>query len=1000
MRRVFLALFATLATFSPPLPAQEQPADEPTTQPALAESVADIVPAHCRMVWMQNQADGPIDMHGPHVKVAGYDSADGRGQRMICDEEGSYFMPMLTGDGERVVYTDTLRWVVGVIHFDGTGRRDLCGGLALETWRDPETGTDYAFVQRGPYTHRKRMENPVYRVNLDDPQDEQLVWDKTPVVFNNFQLSADGRKVAIEAPWPRCISAELPNGDWHVFGRGCYASMAPDNSYLTFHMDGRHRSLFFFTPSGRSWWEVPFNTVPGFDGRKIHQPRWSNHYRYIVMTGPRSEGAEHNEPDAHRHVGAYIARLSEDLRKVEVWAEPSDDGKQCMFPDAWIAGGEQVAAPDIEADLPERTEVDLAETWPGTREGLIFLWDNALATNRWTDPVTGEEVSMTLEPRGKATYGRFHSMDLSGGWFEAVGSTEPIVRAVEEGGAFTIEAMVTPDRDRGRHGGAIAIMQPERHRPLGNFVLEQWGDAFYCYLRYRMGHRKDKPGGNWDWIGDLTAGETYHVIVTCKDGVHTAYLNGKGTLTNVDFQADLSLWEVFPLTFGNSLHGDWDFHGLLEGVAMYNRYVGPAEAKRKYELFRQRVAHREPAERLVVRAELVEATPAPDPEDIAPYQRALVPLVYEVREVLEGMCDAERIAVVHWAVMDAEVLDSFTERKAGETYHMELERFDDHPQLESERMIIGDVDPLLEMWYHRSREPIDRRMPAEKLRDAITSIDPDTTAELLNKHPELLDATLHVEEVDADVRPVALAADQFFPWEEDAMEVLQALLSAGAELDIHSAARADMVREVTEMLDADPDLLNATDAHGRTPLHRAAVVPWRDHYHVGDLLLERGAEHDIFTAAVYGDVEAAKKLLAGDASQATARTVYDQSPLLWAVLPGKDTEGQVEVARMLLQRGADPELADPFWNKTRLLHYAVMSERPVELVELLLDRGAEVNALTKDGRTPLDFCRGQKEMRKLLVARGGLTGGELREQREQARTQPTTAATQPADGEE
>jgi len=48
----------------------------------------------------------------------------------------------------------------------------------------------------------------------------------------------------------------------------------------------------------------------------------------------------------------------------------------------------------------------------------------------------------------------------------------------------------------------------------------------------------------------------------------------------------------------------------------------------------------------------------------------------------------------------------------------------------------------------------------------------------------------------------------------------------------------------------------------------------------------------------------------------------------------------------------------------------------MEMVSILLERGADVNAAAEDGSRPLDWARsgGEKEVAELLVKRGGEVG--------------------------
>jgi ankyrin repeat protein len=70
------------------------------------------------------------------------------------------------------------------------------------------------------------------------------------------------------------------------------------------------------------------------------------------------------------------------------------------------------------------------------------------------------------------------------------------------------------------------------------------------------------------------------------------------------------------------------------------------------------------------------------------------------------------------------------------------------------------------------------------------------------------------------------------------VEIAPQLIERGATLDAHSAARLNRVTELTAMLDANPELVNARGGDGQTPLHFAASVE------VAALLIDRGAKID------------------------------------------------------------------------------------------------------------------------------------------------------------
>jgi len=107
-------------------------------------------------------------------------------------------------------------------------------------------------------------------------------------------------------------------------------------------------------------------------------------------------------------------------------------------------------------------------------------------------------------------------------------------------------------------------------------------------------------------------------------------------------------------------------------------------------------------------------------------------------------------------------------------------------------------------------------------------------------------------------------------------------------------------------------------------------------------LLAAGPELDVFEAAAFGRTERLRELLDEDAARADAFGEDGFQPLGLACF-----FGHVEAARLLLERGADPNtLARNEHIRTNALHAAAAGENKdeptrYELCELLLEHGAD-----------------------------------------------------------
>jgi ankyrin repeat protein len=181
--------------------------------------------------------------------------------------------------------------------------------------------------------------------------------------------------------------------------------------------------------------------------------------------------------------------------------------------------------------------------------------------------------------------------------------------------------------------------------------------------------------------------------------------------------------------------------------------------------------------------------------------------------------------------------------------------------------------------------------------------------------------------------------------------------------ELVAAVKAGDLGHVRERLAQDRTLAGSRDAAGVSMVLLALYHRQRE---VADAILEAGPPLDVFDAAATGRLDRLRDLLAQDRFAANAWAADGFFPLGLACF-----FRQPEAARLLLEAGADVRAAARNPMRVTALH-AAAAARLTPLVRLLLDHGADVDALQQSSFTALHAAaqHGDVEMVDLLLARG------------------------------
>lgn len=260
----------------------------------------------------------------------------------------------------------------------------------------------------------------------------------------------------------------------------------------------------------------------------------------------------------------------------------------------------------------------------------------------------------------------------------------------------------------------------------------------------------------------------------------------------------------------------------------------------------------------------------------------------------------------------------------------------------------------------------------------------DAVTALLAEHPELVDEHPWP---GYDFTPLQATAGRCVGHRPDEHTIAKHLIAHGARHDLPLVARAGVLERVEALLAEDPTRLDRPDAKGCTALYRAACVygDFPQGTRVVELLLQRGAAVDLYSASALGMVERVEALLAEDPSLADRPDPEGCPALHWAVRPrtrwlesqGLPRDAYERIVRRLLAAGASVDAPNEQEQQMQPLHHVGEWPGSEAMARLLLDHGADINATSGNGWTPLDYAldRGRKGIAHTLEGLGGRASG-------------------------
>ena len=676
------------APAKPRAPQAPAPPPKPLTDgEKLSRQIEAFTGSHTKLVWnecVHRKHGDPMSVSDTQV-LMGLDSADGQGGRVLLAEEANYSRPLITSDGQTILFSrkditeqgKNNLFQVTIYRTDWKGAKPVAlgEGYAVDTWRDPATGKEWVYVASHPKPSVEKTFDveKLVRFPLEDPKKVEVVWDKTSLSPDNIQLSRDGHRVCALLPWPDGGVLHLGEGaapTAQKFTTGCWPSESPDNSHVFWVFNGDHQSATFFAADQNKSWVVALNGAPQFNHHQVYHPRWTNHPRFMVLSGPYTAVNGGGAMGAQIHLG----RFSPKRDRIEEFLQITHRDLAQGFPAAWIEGGDKVAI----NDLPDQTQLVIPAkigpaAWPSQTNGLVFLWTDRPSLNVFTD-AQGQSHSCRLVPSGPAKPGRLNEMSLDGGQAKpADDAAAYALQALQAHPALTFEALVIPPHVPASNGAQIFAS------PVLSIGVQD--QALVCTTK----------AGTWQVKTQLPV-KPFHLVLSMAASGVTASING-AALELAPGAKGPALSDT--IVFGGSAN---PWKGGLMHIALYDRALTAEEIAANANATAELIAKFPPApSRVELIGKLVEISPIPKLEVIAPYTSCLVSYVYDVQKITAGGFSGDKVLVKHWGLLNRASVEGMP-RVKGKSYTLVIEQESDHPELKGER-VNDETDALrLDAW--------------------------------------------------------------------------------------------------------------------------------------------------------------------------------------------------------------------------------------------------------------------------------------------------------------
>lgn len=208
----------------------------------------------------------------------------------------------------------------------------------LAVWTDPKTKRTWVYVNSSGDNKEQWNQakgGPIHRFAIDKPAERELFWDRTSSHIY-LMFSEDGTRACFEPSWANIGQLKLaftPDGkvdqvksEYKGYGGGCFPSIAPDNSYRLFRLDGDHKAITMHDADGANPRKVDVMGALFEAKGNTWLTRWATDPDFITLVAPAGGKAR-----------ICMGRLDKDATKFEKWVAVSEEGgPQAWQSQAWV----------------------------------------------------------------------------------------------------------------------------------------------------------------------------------------------------------------------------------------------------------------------------------------------------------------------------------------------------------------------------------------------------------------------------------------------------------------------------------------------------------------------------------------------------------------------------------------------------------------------------------------------------------------------------------------